>query len=260
MSAISAALAQIDDVADEGDLKPDGLDALTLESAGEAVELPDGKVVYPPSIHGEPLHELATRLLDTDDPQRSRFLRLIGPPGTGKSQVARAIAHTLWLRRGRAVETRFGAPFYGFVEMQLGPSSDEWTFRHEFVPFGDAGHVKLIDSAFVQAMRNGWMVMLDEVNVARDSALLSINGTIDGRLSLYLPATGETVTAAPGFCLAPGVQQRPRGSHGSARGLVLAVPCDGRGAVQLARAHQAGLRRAARAGCGCARCASRGRR
>jgi hypothetical protein len=202
MSAITAALSQIDEVASEGDLAPQGLDDLSLEAAGEPVELPDGRMVFPPSIHGEPLHGLAGKLLDSKDPARSRFLRLIGPPGTGKSQLARAIAYTLWSRRGRRVETRFGAPFYGFVEMQLGPSSDEWTFRHEFVPVGESGQVKLIDSAFVQAMRNGWMVMLDEVNVARDTALLSINATIDGRLSLYLPATGETVTAAPGFCLA----------------------------------------------------------
>ena len=53
-------------------------------------------------------------------------------------------------------------------------------------------------------MRDGWVVMIDEVNTARDVALLSINATLDGRLTLYLPATGETVVAKPGFavCLA----------------------------------------------------------
>ncbi len=46
------------------------------------------------------------------------------------------------------------------------------------------------------------MVMIDEVNTIRDVALLSINAMLDGRLSLYLPATGETVVAQPGFaCL-----------------------------------------------------------
>ena len=46
------------------------------------------------------------------------------------------------------------------------------------------------------------MVMIDEVNTIRDVALLSINSCLDGRLSLYLPATGETVIARPGFaCL-----------------------------------------------------------
>ena len=59
----------------------------------------------------------------------------------------------------------------------------------------------LVDSAFVQAMREGWVVMIDEVNTARDVALLSINATLDGRLTLYLAATGETVVAQPGFAV-----------------------------------------------------------
>ena len=62
--------------------------------------------------------------------------------------------------------------------------------------------MRLVDSAFVQAMREGWVVMIDEVNTIRDVALLSINSCLDGRLSLYLPATGETVIAQAGFaCL-----------------------------------------------------------
>ena len=69
--------------------------------------------------------------------------------------------------RGHAVEDRRGAPFYGFVEMQPGPSSDEFFFRHEWVPVaGSGGQVSLVDSAFVQAMREGWVVMIDEVNTA----------------------------------------------------------------------------------------------
>jgi hypothetical protein len=100
------------------------------------------------------------------------------------------------------VTVRHGAPFYGFVELQPGPSSDEFFFRYDYVPVaGAGGQVKLVDSAFVQAMREGWVVMIDEVNSARDVALLSINATLDGRLSLYLAATGETVVAQPGFAV-----------------------------------------------------------
>jgi hypothetical protein len=47
-------------------------------------------------------------------------------------------------------------------------------------------------------MHEGWVVMIDEVNTARDVAPLSINATLDGRLTLYLPAIGETVVASPG--------------------------------------------------------------
>jgi MoxR-like ATPase len=204
MGAINAALTQIDDVASEGDLAaepPHGV-GFELEAPVEPIELPDGKRIYPPLLHGEPIDEIARALLDMDHPGRSAFLRLIGPPGAGKSQIARAIAYRLWTGRGRRVGQRHGAPFYGFVEMQPGPSSDEYFFRHEWVPTaGGDGHVTLVDSAFVEAMREGWVVMIDEVNTARDQCLLSINATLDGRLSLYLAATGETVTAQPGIAV-----------------------------------------------------------
>ena len=68
------------------------------------------------------------------DPAASSFLRLIGPPGAGKSQIARAIAYRLWTGRGREVAERHGVPFYGFVELQPGPSSDEFFFRYDYVP------------------------------------------------------------------------------------------------------------------------------
>jgi hypothetical protein len=145
MSAITAALRQLDDVAAEGDLAPDPLpsDALGLEAPSDPIVLPDGKRIYPPRLHGEPVDELALALLDMDDPARSSFLRLVGPPGAGKSQIARAIAYRLWTARGRTVEDRRGAPFYGFVEMQPGPSSDEFFFRHEWVPWpGRAGRCR----------------------------------------------------------------------------------------------------------------------
>jgi hypothetical protein len=97
MSAIAAALAQLDDVAAEGDLAPDPLpsDSLELQAPSDPIVLPDGKRIYPPTVHGERVDALALALLDMDDPARPAFLRLIVPPGAGKSQIAPAIAYRL---------------------------------------------------------------------------------------------------------------------------------------------------------------------
>ena len=70
MGAIDAALNTIDAIAAEGDLAPAALTAerLDLESAGEPIVLPDGKRIYPPLLHGEPVDRIACDLLDMDDP------------------------------------------------------------------------------------------------------------------------------------------------------------------------------------------------
>ena len=61
MSAINAALAQIDGVAAEGDLAPDPAAPLELETAGDPILLPDGKRIYPPLPARPAVDELALR-------------------------------------------------------------------------------------------------------------------------------------------------------------------------------------------------------
>jgi hypothetical protein len=204
-SSVAAATQRIDETGAEGDLagvEREGLPDVDADDAGPEVQMPDGSVIYMPRVFGERVDDITLNLLDFKDPARSLFVRFTGLPGTGKSRIARAVALAAWERRGRKVQKRDGQPFYGFVEMSGGPSSDEHTFRHEYTPAKDTGEIKLIDSAFVQAMREGWIVMIDEPNTIRDVALLSLNSVFDGRLSLYLPALAQTVVAQPGFgCL-----------------------------------------------------------
>jgi hypothetical protein len=61
MSALDTALDTIDAVAGEGDLVPfrATADPLELESAGEPTVLPDGRRIYPPRLHGQPIDDLA---------------------------------------------------------------------------------------------------------------------------------------------------------------------------------------------------------
>ena len=132
-SAIAAARQQINDVGADGDL--DGASAhgeidLDVDSIADPIELPDGKLIYPPKLHGEPIDRIACALLDMQQPSRSRFLRLVGPPGTGKTQIARgdrlpAVDAARPRRSRRATASRSTAT----PRCRGGPSSDEFTFK-----------------------------------------------------------------------------------------------------------------------------------
>jgi hypothetical protein len=199
---ITTALGQIDKVGREGEMDANAVDAASFDADDvcDPITLPEGQVVYPPLVYGEPLHELAANLMGGEGLTECRFLRMTGAPGVGKSVLWRLIAYTLWKRRGLKVEMRNAVPYYGFREMQLGPEADEHSVRQEFVPLPDGG-VKLVDSGLIATMREGGLVVLDEINVARESALITANPAFaaGNNFSIYLPSTGEVVTAHSHF-------------------------------------------------------------
>ena len=76
MSAITAALGQIDEIGGEGELDANAADAISfdLDAVADPIVLPDGKRIYPPMLFGEPIDEVACKLIDTENPAASRFL------------------------------------------------------------------------------------------------------------------------------------------------------------------------------------------
>ena len=93
-----------------------------------------------------------------------------GPAGSGKSHAARSVAQALDL------------PFYAHGAMEM---------RHELL-----GHVnqvtnEYVSQPFVEAYRNGGVVMLDEVDSWDSNATLALNGAIADRF-VFLP-NGERV-------------------------------------------------------------------
>ena len=227
MSAITAALSQIDGVAAEGDLVPDHRpQPLELDAPASRSCCPTASGSTRRACTASRRRARARAARHGATRPQSTFLRLIGPPGAGKSQIARAIAYRLWTGRGREVERPARRPVLRVRRAAARPVVGRVLLPLRLRARSPArgGQVQLVDSAFVQAMREGWVVMIDEVNTARDVALLSINATLDGRLACTCAATGETVIAQPGFAVHAGLQPglwsaRPtsptRGTRGS---------------------------------------------
>ena len=212
--------------------RPDPADIdLELDAVGDPIELPDGKRIYPPRLHGEPIDELALRAARHAATRRARrFLRLVGPPGTGKSQIARAIAHRLWTEprpRGR------GPPRRAVLRLRRdaagGPSSDEFFFRYEYVPVAERRRRGPRSSTrrSCEAMREGWVVMIDEVNTdpRRRAAVAQRHAR---RPPVAVPARrpARPSIARPGFAVHARLQPGPGRRDRHPRRLALALPRD----------------------------------
>lgn len=64
----------------------------------------------------------------------------------------------------------------------------------------------------VEAMRHGYWIVLDELNLAPSDVLEALNRVLDDNRELYIPETQVTVKADPNFMLF--ATQNPPGLYG----------------------------------------------
>ena len=249
MSAIDAALSTSTGSPTKATSPPTPADAARARVAdGEPILLPDGKRIYPPRLHGQPIDELACALLDIDNPAESTFLRLIGPPGSGKSPARPrdrlpALAQprprrdrparrpVLRVRRDqrRPVQRRVPVP----------PRVRPRRRRRRHRPARRLG-VRAGDARGV-----GGDDRRGQHDPRRRAAVASTRASTAASASTCR-RPGETVIARPGFACLLAYNPGLVGADRHPRRVALAVPGDARGHEQLAGARRARRPRAAR--------------
>lgn len=197
------------------------LERLTAEVVPEATPLADGLVEGPPTVERS---ETEVRVLDvllprTEPgpltPSREVYDRYVldGPTVRLLRGLARAIA----LRQPCLVEgdtstsktsaVRFLAALAGaqVVRLNLNGQTDTGELVGRYVPADDGGW-RFAEGLVPAAMRNGWWVVLDEVNLAEPSVLERLNPVLERVPELVLtegPGTrfgpGGEVAVHPGF-------------------------------------------------------------
>ncbi|MBF7018720.1 MoxR family ATPase [Staphylococcus sp. 18_1_E_LY] len=117
----------------------------------------------------------------------NKNLLLKGPTGSGKTKLAETLSETLQ------------QPMY-----QVNCSVDldaESLLGFKTIKTNEDGQQEIvfIDGPVIKAMKEGHILYIDEINMAKPETLPVLNGVLDYRRKLTNPFTGEVINAAPGF-------------------------------------------------------------
>jgi len=76
---------------------------------------------------------------------------------------------------------------YSYVHLMLWPETQLISFSGS--GDGSSSGFKWIDGVFLQALKSGAWVLLDELNLASQSVLEGLNAVLDHRATVYIPGT-----------------------------------------------------------------------
>ncbi|KAJ2886267.1 AAA ATPase midasin, partial [Coemansia asiatica] len=132
--------------------------------------------------------------------QVGKPLLLEGSPGVGKTTLVSTLARLAGHR---------------LVRINLSDQTDLMDLFGSDLPVD--GGFAWCDAPFLQALKQGDWVLLDEINLASQSVLEGLNSCLDHRGSVYISELDREFTLSPGFRLF--AAQNPLGQGGGRKGL-----------------------------------------
>jgi midasin len=134
-------------------------------------------------------------LLRASSTRRSPIL-LQGPTSSGKTSMVEYLAKVSGNK---------------FVRINNHEHTDLQEYLGSYVSTDD-GTLKYQEGVMVEALRNGYWIVLDELNLAPSDVLEALNRLLDDNRELFLPETQEVIQPHPNFMLF--ATQNPAGLYG----------------------------------------------
>ena len=153
------------------------------------VSSPDDGYVFTPTVEGN-INNLARAISARKYP-----ILLEGPTSTGKTSSIYFLARKTFNRIVRINNHEYTELSEYIGSYSINPKDGSLYFK---------------DGVLVKALRNGYWLLLDELNLAPSEVLEALNRLLDDNRELYVPETSETIRPHPNFMLF--ATQNPAGS------------------------------------------------
>ena len=164
--------------------------AFWLAVDGRGTPEDDARYIVTPTVAAR-LQQLARMVAARRHP-----VLLQGPSSAGKTSMVERLAK---------------ATGHRLIRINNHEHTDVSEYIGTFTPDAD-GRLVFVDGALTQAVRHGYWIVLDELNLAPSEVLEALNRLLDDNRELHVPETGEVVRPHEHFMLF--ATQNPPGSFG----------------------------------------------